>query len=161
MACDSIIAALRSSPAAFREIIEPAPLTGLIWSDGGWSVAAVVMHVAISDLFYRRRFEQIVTEYEPAITQIRSEELVPSTGNPISSPVEMLDRWERVRSELCDWLVQLSDAEWQRGAIHPVRGRVTLLSEIELIIAHDREHVEQAACVLQAWEEKRQLRAAL
>jgi uncharacterized damage-inducible protein DinB len=161
MACDSLITALRSSPAAFRDVIQPAPLSALTWSDGGWSVAAVVMHVAIAELFYRRRFEQIVSEYEPNIAQIRSDELVPPAGNPISSPVEMLERWERVRSELCDWLARLTDSEWGRVGVHPVRGRVTLRSEIELIVAHDREHIEQASCMLRAWEERRQLRTAL
>jgi uncharacterized damage-inducible protein DinB len=159
MACDALIADLRDSPAKYQQLIKPAPSQVLTWTpDGSWSIAAVVMHIAITDLYYRRRFETIVVEHEPNIAQIRAEELVPPAGNPITPTSEMLERWQRVRSELCDWLATLSESDWQRVAFHPVRGRVTLISELELILAHDHEHMAQISCVLQAWEERRQPR---
>ncbi len=150
------IATLRTAPANFQQVMEALPAHALMWTDGGWSIAAVITHLAINDVNVSQRLRHIVTEYEPALVIYRSDEMIPVLGNPNTTPAEMFGRWQTNRAQICDWLASLQQEDWSRRATHPERGLTTFCNEVELLIAHDAEHLAQVSAVRQAWEARQQ-----
>ncbi len=149
---EDIIDSLRASPAEFRREMDRLPTEALRWTDGGWSIAAVLAHLAINEVFMNQRFHHIIEQSEPGLVIFRTDELVPATGSPTSSADEMFQRWQAVRLQVCDWLAHLEAQDWQRAAYHPAQGRVTLRDQVAVHLEHDGEHLAQARAVRGAWE---------
>jgi hypothetical protein len=149
---EDIIDSLRASPAEFRRVMDGLPTEALRWSDGGWSIAAVLAHLAINEVFMNQRFHHIIEQDEPTLVVFRTDQLVPMAGSPTSSADEMFQRWQAVRFQICDWLARLKAQDWQRTAYHPAQGRVTLQSQVEDHREHDGDHLAQARTVRGGWE---------
>ena len=56
---------------------------------------------------------------------------------------EALAAFRRRRGEVLAFLEALSPAQWQRGSIHPERGRVTFEDWTAGVASHDDNHLEQ------------------
>ena len=60
-----------------------------------------------------------------------------------SDPAAALSAFGRRRREVLALLGRLSPAEWERGCIHPTRGRWTFADWTVGMVHHDDAHVEQ------------------
>jgi hypothetical protein len=56
----------------------------------------------------------------------------------------VLERFAGLRGEVVSLLQSLDDAAWQREAIHPQLGRITLHQLADRMCDHDARHIEQA-----------------
>ena len=154
------IEALRSSPERFRDAIQSIPAEALRWSDGGWSITAILTHLAFSEVFYGERFRYMVQHNNQPIFIFTSER-VPVGGHPNIAADELMRRWQKERAELCRWLTTLLRTDWESVAIHPERQQVTLLDEARSMLAHDDEHLAQVMQVYNAWQARFQSRRSV
>jgi len=150
-----LIETLCDGPANVQQVIEGLPTSGLTWSDGGWSIAGVLTHLAIHDVYFSQRLRHITLEDDPILSLYRFDDMIPVTGNPNTPPAEMFDRWQANRSQLCAWIEGLSAADWSRPATHPERGRTTFGKEVQMLIDHDTEHLAQIDGARRGWEARR------
>ena len=128
-----------------------------------WSATEIVCHLRDVEELFQIRFHTILAIEEPTILALGAtpgDLLAWRIGGPIGHPLDP-DRWaverqyirndahealaalQRRRSEVVTLLSALSPAEWQRGGIHPSRGRRTLVEWVSSLAAHDDNHLDQ------------------
>lgn len=111
------------------------------YREGGWTVRQLVHHIADSHMNAYIRMRMALTEDWPAIVPYDEKkwaELADSRTQPADVSLELLDALHRRWAAL---LRSLSEADWQRGYVHPERGRTTLLQALALYEWHSRHHV--------------------
>jgi hypothetical protein len=139
---DEAIAVIADLPAALR-----AAVSGLTdaqldtpYREGGWTVRQLVHHVADSHMNAYVRIRLALTEDWPAIKayeESRWAELADAKTLPVEISLSLLESLHR------RWVVlleSLTEAEWQRGYIHPENGRQKLETVVQLYSWHSRHH---------------------
>jgi uncharacterized damage-inducible protein DinB len=111
------------------------------YREGGWTVRQLVHHLADSHMNSYVRMRLALTEDWPTIVNYDEKlwaELPDARTAPIQSSLHILDglhaRWTTL-------LRSLTEAQWQRGYVHPVNGRQTLAEAVALYAWHSRHHV--------------------
>ena len=56
---------------------------------------------------------------------------------------EALEAFRRRRAETLVTFGNLTPAQWEKGGIHPVRGRITIDGFLSLMAWHDDNHLDQ------------------
>jgi hypothetical protein len=132
-----------------------------------WSATEIVCHLRDVEGLFQVRFHTIVALEEPTILVVGATrtDLAPWRLGE-SHPLDP-DRWaeerqyersdaraalrafQRRRGEVLRLLNSLSDAEWQRGGIHPTRGRRTLTQWVASLAGHDDNHLGQLGRALE------------
>lgn len=109
---------------------------------GGWTVRQLVHHIADSHMNAYIRFKLALTEDSPTIKpydEARWAELRDTNELPAALSLQLLELLHR------RWVVVLrsmSDADYERGYIHPEQGRLVPLREALALYAwHSRHHV--------------------
>jgi hypothetical protein len=128
-----------------------------------WSPTEIVCHLRDVEELFQVRFHTMLAMDEPKILVLGAEpaQLLPwGIGGPVGNPLDP-DRWAeerqyhrqearpalaafaRHRAEVVALLTGLSPAQWQRGGIHPARGRLALGDWVASLAAHDDNHLGQ------------------
>jgi hypothetical protein len=112
------------------------------YRDGGWTVRQVVHHLADGHMNAFIRMKLILTEVNPVFKSYDQNAwaaLPDSTQMPIGVSLEILrglhDRWSML-------LDRVPEGDWARNGVHPVRGEVTLESQLIVYAGHGEKHVE-------------------
>ena len=110
------------------------------YREGGWTVRQLIHHVADSHMNALIRVHLALTEDWPTIKPYREAawaELADSTA-PAEWSLTILDalhaRWTML-------LRSLDDSQWERGFVHPERGRSNLKEATLLYEWHSRHHL--------------------
>jgi uncharacterized damage-inducible protein DinB len=109
------------------------------YREGGWTVRQVVHHVADSHANGFIRFKLALTEVWPTIKpfdQAAWAELADSRL-PVDVSLALIDA---LHSRWVALLESLSDADFQKGYIHPENGRQNLATALALYDWHARHH---------------------
>ena len=132
-----------------------------------WSAKEIVCHLRDVEELFQLRFHTILALDEPAILVVgaRPDELARwrlGDSHPLdqdrwaeerqyarSDAREALRAFQRRRSEVLHLLNGLSEVDWQRGGIHPARGRLTLAEWTARLAGHDDNHLVQLARALE------------
>jgi len=112
-----------------------------------WAPKEVVCHMRdVEELLMTRLASTIVTNepalvgFDPAKTPDRWAEERQYLRNDVG---EALAAFRRRREETLAFLRGLTPEQWDRGAIHPTRGRMTIDDFVTLETWHDENHLEQ------------------
>lgn len=128
-----------------------------------WAAVEIVCHLRDVEELFQIRFHTVVALDEPHILVVGASandlaawRIGGSIGHPLdpgrwaedrqylrNDAREALAAFRRRRAEVLALLRSLSPAEWQRGGIHPSRGRLTLAEWVGRLAAHDDNHVAQ------------------
>ena len=128
-----------------------------------WAAKEIVCHLRDVEELFQIRFHTVVALDEPRILVVGASandlaawRIGGSIGHPLdpgrwaedrqylrNDTREALAAFQRRRAEVLVLLRSLSPAEWQRGGIHPSRGRLTLADWVARLAAHDDNHVAQ------------------
>ena len=137
------IATLAALPQQMRAAVDGLSASQLDtpYREGGWTVRQLVHHVADSHMNAYIRIRLALTEDWPTIKPYDEKawaELPDAKSAPIDLSLGVLDglhaRWALL-------LKSLTDAQWQRGYVHPVNGRQTIAEATALYDWHSRHHV--------------------
>lgn len=141
-----ILAALRATPAELDRLISGQSDEALARpaSDGEWGVVEILPHLgdweAVQQVWMHRLLDEDVPALEPVDDSLWAIER-DYAGQP---PAESLATFAERRSETVHLLESLDDDTWQRQAVHPRLGRLTLHQLAERMCDHDARHIEQA-----------------
>lgn len=109
----------------------------------GWSVAEVFAHMRASDDVVAYRAYAILVRDNPplpAFDERRWAEVVDYVHADFQASLAL---YTQRRSELVHMLNSVPLAAWQRTGVHEVRGTVSLLDVVNMLLEHEEEHCAQ------------------
>jgi uncharacterized damage-inducible protein DinB len=114
------------------------------YRDGGWTVQQVVHHLADSHVNSYVRFKLALTEDWPTIKPYDEAAWAELADNRL--PIEIsLTFIEALHKRWVDLLEQMTEEDFQKGFMHPERGRMTLATNLSLYAWHSLHHTAHIA----------------
>lgn len=112
-------------------------------ADGEWSPATVVSHLADAELVYSVRIRMTLTSDRPYLAAFDENGWVRRFSELEHDPKESLARWRALRDANVRVLESLEPEEWQLVGLHAERGEVSVARIADLLVEHDRAHLNQ------------------
>jgi uncharacterized damage-inducible protein DinB len=109
-----------------------------------WAAKEVVCHLRDTDEGFGVRFDQILAmDTDPRLNPINPDRWAEERQYLRNDVGEALAAFRRRREENVTVIRKLTPEQWTKGAIHPVRGRMTLDDFLTLMAWHDDNHLDQ------------------
>jgi hypothetical protein len=108
-----------------------------------WAATEVVCHLRDAEELFMMRFETILAVDEPKLTALDPDRWAQERQYLRNDAREASAAFRKRRHESLALLRKLEPAQWQRGGVHPVRGRFTIEDFITLMAWHDDNHLDQ------------------
>jgi hypothetical protein len=114
-----------------------------------WAPKEVGCHLRDTEEAFAARFEQILAmEADPKLGAPMADRWAEERQYLRNDALEAIAAFRTRREENLATLRALTPAQWNKGAIHPVRGRMTLDTFLTLMAWHDDNHLDQLARAL-------------
>lgn len=146
---------LEKSLASFGCIVEATPVDDLrTWRDGGrgWTALEVLCHLGDFEEVFQERARVTLTQSDGALPFPDPDRMAAERRYNEQDARSVQAAWAGRRRRLLDLLKPLTESRWQRTALHPKRGLMSLQDQLALITWHDANHMEQ---MLRTLREKR------
>lgn len=110
---------------------------------GRWSVRTLLGHLADAELVYTHRIRRTIAEEGPVLSLwdenafADGEIYGPHLRSPLAGFVAAIHTMRRWTAEL---LMSLSPEQWERKAMHPERGELTVREMVEIAASHLEHH---------------------
>jgi uncharacterized damage-inducible protein DinB len=115
-----------------------------------WAAKEIVCHLRDVEESFGGRFEQILAmDTDPRLGAANADRLAEERQYLRNDTAEALTAFRRRRQETLEFFGKLTSGQWDKGGIHPVRGRITLDGFLTLMAWHDDNHLDQLARALQ------------
>jgi hypothetical protein len=115
-----------------------------------WAPVEVLAHLLDSEELFFLRFQAILAMNEPALYEAGPAERWAHERQYLRYDGRAaLAAFRTRRGETLELLMGLAAADWQRGAIHPARGRMTIDTLVSIMAWHDDNHHEQLTRALE------------
>ena len=109
-----------------------------------WAAKEVVCHLRDTEESFGGRFEQILAmDIDPTLGSPSADRLAEERQYLCNDAAEAVGAFRKRRAETLETFGQLAPAQWEKGGIHPVRGRITLDNFLSLMAWHDDNHLDQ------------------
>jgi hypothetical protein len=151
MTPDRLMAALGYTPAILQGMLHSVDQE---WAQeatdgpGGWSVIEVVCHLRDFEQIFFDRAQQTLAEDEPVLTP-RDHEAMAREGDYLHQELcEALTDLRETRRAFLRWMGTLTPKQWQRHALHPENGPMTILDMALQTTLHDVTHLDQISRAL-------------
>ncbi len=137
--------------SAFFGGLKPQEWSMEVYTDGSvWTIRNILAHLMTAERAFIKLFEEIrlggagasedfVIDRYNARQQEKTREL---------SPSELLEQYERMRSQMVAWVAGLEDSDLERVGRHPFLGVTSLREMIKLIYIHNQQHLRDVRRVL-------------
>lgn len=127
-----------------------APALGRRPSATSWAPVEVLAHLLDSEELFAARFEAILTMTEPALYEAGPADRWAEERQYLRYDAHTaLAAFRARRGESLALLVGLAAGDWERGAVHPARGRMTIDTLVSVMAWHDDNHHEQLTRALE------------
>jgi DinB superfamily len=115
-----------------------------------WSAKEVVCHLRDTEEVFGARVEQIlVMDVDPKLGNSNADRMATERQYLRNDAGEALAAFRQRRAETLESFGKLTSAQWEKGGIHPVRGRITIDDVLSLMAWHDDNHLDQLTRALQ------------
>jgi hypothetical protein len=108
-----------------------------------WAAKEVVCHMRDSEALFMERFQLIMAMDDPSLIGPDPDRWAEERQYLRNDAIEALAAFRKRREETLTFMRRLSPADWNRGGIHAVRGRLTLDAFATLMAWHDDNHLDQ------------------
>jgi hypothetical protein len=118
-----------------------------------WAAKEVICHLRDTEEMFTARLEMIAAMDEPAFGAAGQGARILTIDTPDrwaedrqylrNDAAHALATFRKRREGLLAHLDALTPAQWQRGGIHPVRGRMSVEDFVTMIAWHDDNHLDQ------------------
>ena len=115
-----------------------------------WAAPQVVCHLRDAEEAFGSRFEQILAmDVDPTLGGPNADRIAEERQYLRNDADEALAAFRKRRSETLETFSKLTPVQWEKGGIHPVRGRITIDAFLSLMAWHDDNHLDQLTRALQ------------
>ena len=115
-----------------------------------WAAKEVVCHLRDAEESFGGRFEQILAmDTDPRLGGANADRLAEERQYLRNDTAEALAAFRKRRQETLEVFGKLTPAQWDKGGLHPTRGRITLDGFLALMAWHDDNHLDQIARALE------------
>lgn len=115
-----------------------------------WAAKEVVCHLRDTEEVFGARVEQMLAmDVEPKLGVSDPDRMAEERQYLRNDAGEALAAFRQRRAETLEILGKLTPAQWEKGGIHPVRGRITIDDVLSLMAWHDDNHLDQLKRALQ------------
>ena len=115
-----------------------------------WAAKEIVCHLRDTEEIFGARMEQIVAmDADPKLVLTNPDRWAEERQYLVNDVSAALAAFRQRRVETLDLFGKLLPAQWDKGAIHPSMGRITLDGILAVIAWHDDNHLDQLARALQ------------
>jgi hypothetical protein len=108
-----------------------------------WAAKEVVCHLRDAEGLFMDRFQMIAAMDEPKLAGPDPDRWAVERQYLRNDATEAVGHFRRRREETLAYLRALPPVGWQRGGVHPVRGRITVNDFLTLMAWHDGNHLDQ------------------
>jgi hypothetical protein len=108
-----------------------------------WAATEVLCHLRDTEESFMGRFHTILAMDEPKLFPIDPDRWADERQYLRADAEHALRAFRRRREESLGLLRGLAVEAWNRGAIHPVKGRMTVREFVTLMAWHDDNHLDQ------------------
>jgi len=109
-----------------------------------WAAKEVVCHLRDTEEAFGVRFEQILAmSVDPVLGGATADRWAEERQYLRNDATEALGAFRRRRAETLATFATLTPPQWDKGGIHPVRGRMTIDTFLTLMAWHDDNHLDQ------------------
>jgi uncharacterized damage-inducible protein DinB len=109
-----------------------------------WAAKEVVCHLRDTEEAFGARFEQILAmDTDPKLGGPSADRWAEERQYLRNDATEAVTAFRKRREETVATLRALAPEQWNKGAIHPVRGRMTIDTFLTLMAWHDDNHLDQ------------------
>jgi hypothetical protein len=109
-----------------------------------WAAKEVICHLRDTEEMFNARFELILAmDTDPKLVGPSADRMAEERQYLRNDAVEAIGAFRRRREENVEFFRKLAPAQWDKGGIHPVRGRMTIDTFLTLIAWHDDNHLDQ------------------
>jgi len=109
-----------------------------------WAAKEVVCHLRDAEEMFSSRFELIVAmDTDPKLVGPNADRMAEERQYLRNDAVEAIGAFRRRRVENLEFLRALTPAQWDKGGVHPARGRMTIDTFLTLMAWHDDNHLDQ------------------
>lgn len=108
---------------------------------GTWSIQQIVVHLTDSDLIAAYRMKRIIAEDRPKLDVWDEKAFVPKLNYQNQPAKEVCELFRLNRTVLAHVLRELPDAAFERKAIHPEIGPITLGQILRIYVNHLDHHM--------------------
>ena len=118
--------------------------------DKNWAAKEVICHLRDSEEVYGARMEQIlVMDVDPKLIVTDPDRWAEERQYLTNNTGAGLAAFRQRRADTLELFRTLTPAQWEKGGIHPVLGRITLDGFVSVMAWHDDNHLDQLARALQ------------
>ena len=111
-----------------------------------WCIIEILVHLGDVESRYRGRLGRIVSEDSPHVPSIWPIQM----PDPLPSFSDVFVIFQHERTKTINFLSNLAPDEWQRAVYHATLGPSTLLKQVQGLIAHDEDHLNQIVQTLRS-----------
>ena len=122
---------------------DPAALTTFRDSGAGWTALEALCHLRDFEVVFLQRAKVTVEQENPPLPFPSPDELAQERHYNQQNPDEVLAAWKTNRAIYLTYMRERADTDWERTAVHPKRGVLTLFEQLCLSASHDTVHMEQ------------------
>lgn len=136
-----LIESLQATPRDLARMLRPVSGADALWrpAPGDWCIADVVAHLGAIELRYLARLRRVVEQDNP-----HEPYLHPDAAHDLSRPLaELLAAFTQARAETVAFLQGLEQRDWGRPLVHETAGPTRLRDQVQALVAHDNDHLEQ------------------
>lgn len=108
---------------------------------GTWSVQEIVVHLLDSDLTAVYRMKRTIAEERPALDVYDETRFAQRLGYQNADPGAAAELFRLSRVSMAGILRRLADADFERVAVHPEAGEVTLGKFVRGYVQHVNHHM--------------------
>jgi uncharacterized damage-inducible protein DinB len=108
-----------------------------------WAAKEILCHMRDTEEQFMNRFQNILAADEPPLVAVQAERWASDRQYLRNDAFEALDSFKRRRKEVLEFLRGLKPEQWDRGGVHPTRGRMSLKDFVAIMAGHDESHLEQ------------------
>ncbi|MFH1758558.1 MAG: DinB family protein [Pseudomonadota bacterium] len=142
---EDYLTSMATTPGDIEAVIRGLsdPLLSKRPDDKNWAAKEIVCHMRDTEEQFMIRFQTIMALDEPKLLAVEAERWSSERQYLRNDGFEALSSFRKRRNEVLEFLRGLNPEQWNRGGIHPTRGRMSIKDFVTFIAGHDQNHLEQ------------------
>jgi uncharacterized damage-inducible protein DinB len=150
-----LIESLQATPRDLARLLRPIDDAAARWrsAPGEWCLADVAAHLGYCEPPYLARLRRVVEQDNPFEPALLPNESAHDLTRPLA---ELLETFAARRAETIAFLTSLGQRDWGRPLVHAAIGPTRLRDQVQELVAHDNDHLQQIVALREQLEAGRQ-----